>query len=176
MIQSKPLRQAQDRPWYREPWPWILMAGPAAVVVAGLVTYWIAATTFDGMVVDDYYKQGLAINKVLERDQAAARLGLGAEVGLAGGGHRIRVALAGGGLRGEQRLRLRLAHPAHADLDQGIALERAGDGYEGGLQPLRPGRWSVTLEDEARTWRLMGVWRVPEEAVLRMRAAAESQH
>jgi hypothetical protein len=172
---AKPLREPQGRPWYREPWPWILMAGPAAVVVAGFVTLWLAATTFDGMVVDDYYKQGLAINRALERDRAAARLGLGAEVALAGEAHRIRVALTGGALSGEQRLRLRLAHPAHADLDQDIALERAGGAYEGGLQPLRPGRWTVTLEDEAGTWRLMGVWRVPEEAVLRLRAAGESQ-
>jgi hypothetical protein len=151
------------------------MAGPAAVVVAGFVTLWIAATTFDGMVADDYYRQGLAINKVLERDRAAARLGLGAEIALADGGHRVRVALSGGAPRGGQRLRLRLAHPARADLDQNVALERAGDGYEGGLQPLRPGRWSVTLEDEAGSWRLMGVWRLPGEAALRLRAAGESQ-
>ena len=25
---------ARTQPWYREPWPWILMAGPAIVVVA----------------------------------------------------------------------------------------------------------------------------------------------
>lgn len=175
MSQNVPRRGERSNPWYREPWPWILMAGPAAVVVAGLVTYWIAATTFDGMVVDDYYKQGLAINKVLERDQAAARLGVGAQVTLAGGGQRIRVAPAGGGLRGEPRLRLRLTHPAHADLDQSIALERAGDAYEAAVQPLRPGRWSVILEDDARTWRLRGVWRIPEETALRLRAAAESE-
>lgn len=175
MSQSKLQREDRANPWYREPWPWILMAGPAAVVVAGLVTYWIAATTFDGMVVDDYYKEGLAINKVLEREQAAARLGLGAEIAIAGGGHRIRVAIVGSGLPGEQQLRLRLTHPAHADLDLDIALERAGDGYEAALPPLRPGRWRVSLEDAARTWRLMGVWRVPEEAVLRLRAAPETQ-
>ena len=29
-------------PWYREPWPWILMAGPAIVVVAGFATLFIA--------------------------------------------------------------------------------------------------------------------------------------
>ena len=34
-------------PWYREPWPWLLMAGPAAVVVAGLITAWIAVKTDD---------------------------------------------------------------------------------------------------------------------------------
>ena len=32
-------------PWYRQPWPWILMAGPAAVLVAGAITTWIAFST-----------------------------------------------------------------------------------------------------------------------------------
>ena len=60
------------RPWYREPWPWILMAGPFAVIVAGLFTAWMAVTRADPLVVDNYYKEGLAINQVIERDQAAA--------------------------------------------------------------------------------------------------------
>ena len=52
-------------PWYRDPWPWILMAGPAAVVVAGAITLWIAFASADGLVAGDYYKQGLAINQVI---------------------------------------------------------------------------------------------------------------
>ena len=46
----------QANPWYREPWPWILMAGPATVVVAGIVTAWIAVANQDPLVVDNYYK------------------------------------------------------------------------------------------------------------------------
>ena len=61
-------------PWYREPWPWLLMAGPALVVVAGLTTAWIAVTHEDGLVADDYYKRGLAINQELRRDSAAVSL------------------------------------------------------------------------------------------------------
>ena len=52
-------------PWYREPWPWILMSGPAAVIVAGAFTIWIAFSGADGLVTQDYYKQGLAINRTL---------------------------------------------------------------------------------------------------------------
>src|SRR3954471_16187705 len=70
------------RPWYREPWPWFLMSGPAAVLVAGAITSWIAFRTADGLVVEDYYKQGLAINKVLKREETAQRLGIGASIAL----------------------------------------------------------------------------------------------
>ena len=51
------------------------MAGPATVVVAGLITAWLAFHGEDGLVVDDYYKQGLAINQTLGRRDASAHAG-----------------------------------------------------------------------------------------------------
>jgi hypothetical protein len=60
----------QPQPWYREPWPWIIMAGPAAVVVAGVITAWIAFANADVLVVKDYYKYGIEINAVLKRERA----------------------------------------------------------------------------------------------------------
>ena len=41
------------KPWYREPWPWILMAGPAAVIVAGAVTIVLAVASHDPIVAED---------------------------------------------------------------------------------------------------------------------------
>jgi uncharacterized protein len=151
------------RPWYREPWPWILMAGPAIVVVASFVTLWLAVTTFDGLVEDDYYKQGLAINKTLDRDRVAASLKLHGEAALAPDRSRVQVDLAGDGLRGGEMLRLRVVHPSRPGLDQAVVLQRKGDVYEGNLDPLTAGRWTLSLEDEARSWRLIGQWRVPGE-------------
>jgi hypothetical protein len=40
-------------PWYREPWPWIIIGLLGTVIVASLVTLWIAASNPDGLVVDD---------------------------------------------------------------------------------------------------------------------------
>ena len=65
------------RPWYKEPWPWLLMAGPAAVIVAGVVTTWIAFATADSLVEEDYYRRGLTINERLACEGAAARAGAG---------------------------------------------------------------------------------------------------
>ena len=56
------------------------MAGPAVVIVAGVITLWLAVRSSDGLVTDDYYKQGLAVNQVLERDHRAAALGLRADL------------------------------------------------------------------------------------------------
>jgi hypothetical protein len=64
------------------------MAGPAAVVVAGVVTAWIAVSTHDGLVADDYYKQGLAVNQKLARVDAAAAMGLEGRLRLGAGAGR----------------------------------------------------------------------------------------
>ena len=66
------------RPWYRERWPWILMSGPATVLVAGAATMWIAFASADGVVAGDYYKRGLAINQDLQREQRAEQRSIGA--------------------------------------------------------------------------------------------------
>ncbi|HSD60781.1 MAG TPA: FixH family protein [Burkholderiales bacterium] len=174
--QGTPLRQAQGGPWYKEPWPWILMAGPAVVVVAGFVTLWIAVTTFDGMVADDYYKQGLAINKVLERDRAAARLGLQGEATLSAGADRVAVTLTVAPPPGSG-LRLRVMHFAQAGLDQTLVLKAGpGGAYGADLVPLGPGRWQLVLEDEAKSWRLAGQWRLPQERTARLEAAGGPTH
>ncbi len=42
------------KPWYREPWPWLLMLPPAASVVAGLTLAYLAVHDASPLVVDDY--------------------------------------------------------------------------------------------------------------------------
>lgn len=61
-MQHVPPLKLAPTPWYREPWPWLIMAGPAAVIVAGVYTTILAFSSTDGLAADDYYKQGLMIN------------------------------------------------------------------------------------------------------------------
>lgn len=138
-------------PWYREPWPWILMSGPAAVIVAGAVTTWMAYASADGLVADDYYKRGLAINAVLKREQAAAQRGIDAQVVRLG--ERVRVRL-----RGVEPpvLFLSLVHATRAGNDVRLRLERAADGsYGAALPPLPAGHWRLILEDPRGEWRVV---------------------
>lgn len=59
-------------PWWKFPLVWMVIAGPAVVVVAGLATVWIAVRTPDPLVAQDYYRRGMEINKTLaaQRDKA----------------------------------------------------------------------------------------------------------
>ncbi|MBP6708369.1 MAG: FixH family protein [Candidatus Accumulibacter sp.] len=164
---------AGARPWYREPWPWLLMLGPAVVIVAGFVTAYLAVVSNDGLVEDDYYKQGLTVNQRTARDQRAAELGIAAELVLGAGGERIRAVLRGSeGFRLPAALSLRIAHPTRPGFDQKVLLRAEGGGvYAGTLIPLH-GRWHMVLEDDTQEWRLVGDWEIAKQDVLRLTASA----
>ena len=156
-------------PWYREPWPWLLMIAPAVAVVAGIFTWWLAAHTNSSLVVDDYYREGRAINQQLARDVEASRLGLSASLanavastdpGPAGApGAGIMLVLAGqaGSAGWPDSLTLRLVHATESALDAELRLAHQGSGrYRGtGILPAS-GHWIVQLEDPDRHWRLIG--------------------
>lgn len=138
-------------PWYREWWPWLLMAGPAAVIIAGGATIWIAFASADGLVADDYYKQGLAINRVLAREDAARRLGLSTEVELDGGTLTIKLHGAK-----PEALFVHLAHATRAGYDVRLRLGPTAAGtYAAELPPMPPGRWRIAIEDPRGSWRIL---------------------
>ncbi|MBI4754997.1 MAG: FixH family protein [Betaproteobacteria bacterium] len=144
------------KPWYREPWPWILMAGPALVIVAGVVTAWLAVSTSDGLVAEDYYKQGLAAKQTIARSESARRMGLTAALRLTSESVAVKLSATAPDFAPPPVLRLTLSHPTRAGLDQTEVLTREGDGYIGALRLPASGHWLVLLEDEAKSWRLLG--------------------
>lgn len=168
-----PKFNADGRPWYREPWPWLVMLGPAIVIVAGLVTAYLAVISDDGLVADDYYKEGLAINQRTARDHRAAELAVEAELFLGDGGDRVRVVLRGKeGMLLPEALVLRISHPTRPGLDQKVELRSEVLGvYDGRLVPLH-GRWRIALEDKQQEWLLAGEWETGTQAALRLTAAA----
>ena len=159
-------------PWYRHRWPWILMAGPFLVVIAGVVTVYLAVISNDGLVDDDYYKQGLAINQENARDQMAARQGMQAELMQNPEDGGVRVLLqADPGVALPRTLVVRIAHPTRAGVDQRLVLKAENGVYSGRLSaPLR-GRWHVVIEDEKREWRLSGDWVIEKNPSLRLAGA-----
>jgi uncharacterized protein len=146
-------------PWYRHLWPWLLMLGPAVAVLGGATTLWLAVVSDDGLVADDYYKQGLAVNRVLSREQRAKALGYRARVSFLDG---IRVRLtATENLASTGRLKLLLVHPTQkaSDASWFLNLDARGD-YVAATRPANAASWrgrrTLILEDEAQTWRLVG--------------------
>ena len=56
-------------PWWRYPLVWLVISGPAVVVVAGIITAWIAVRSQDPVVDENYYQKGLNINKTLAEQE-----------------------------------------------------------------------------------------------------------
>ena len=63
-------KDMDTQPWWTHGHVWLLISGPAAVVVAGLITAWIAVSTPDPVISEDYYRQGIEINRQLARERA----------------------------------------------------------------------------------------------------------
>lgn len=144
------------RPWYREPWPWILAAGPFIVVVAALYTAWLAVVSNDGLVTEDYYRKGLSANQTIARSEQAEKMGLIAGVRIAGDTLSVRLRASDDSFVMPPTMAVTITHPTRAGLDQSRVLVRSGDLYSGEVHLPAAGHWLVLLEDERRTWRLMG--------------------
>ena len=140
-----------NAPWYRQRWPWLLISGPAAVLLAGAVTTWIAFASADGLVAEDYYRQGLGINKRLGREDAARALGVSADVSFQG--DLLRVELRG---QSPPALFVHLAHATRAGYDLRLRLAPVSPGvYATELPALPAGRWRVGIEDPQGAWRIV---------------------
>lgn len=152
-------------PWYKQFWPWFIMALPASAVVAGIITIFIAVNNPDGLVKDDYYKAGLGINRTLEREQNAANLGLSAAAEWQPRQQQVSLQLVALKPVNSERLLLNLIHPTRSGQDMQIPLLHQGNGQYTGLLAEAPqaGNWYLFITPEDESWRLNGRARLPEQ-------------
>jgi hypothetical protein len=144
-----------NRAWYLEPYVWLVILFPASAVIAGIVTLNLAIESDSGLVVDDYYKQGLEINRTLERDKAAVSYGLDANMQFNADAKLIRLYLkANSGYQLPDTINLSFYHHTRAGFDKKMLLEKIDDGiYQAVLPKLVVGTFTVQLE--ADNWRLL---------------------
>jgi hypothetical protein len=158
----------RTRPWYREPWPWILMSGPAVAVVASLVSAYLAVVGADPVIDEDYYEHGLQINRELARQQQASRLGLQTDLHLQGvrRGDEVDVQVASSAPLPDTAIRVRLVNGLGAFTERSAVLGRVpGSGavakfYGQWLQApddrltVAAGSWRAVIEGD--NWRIEG--------------------
>jgi hypothetical protein len=152
------------KPWYAQLWPWLLMLGPFVVLVAGGFTIWLAVTSPDAMVVDDYYVRGKTINQDLRRDQVASAMRLTLATQYVPATGQISGSLRSAGVPLAGKIRLHLTHATLPEKDLHLAAEVGPDGqFSMALPMLERARWQVLVESEQRDWRLNGSWKWPEQ-------------
>lgn len=143
----------ENTPWYKQIMVWMVITPPLTAVIAGIITINIAIDSDDGLVVDDYYKQGLGINQTLHRDQLAREMKLSASIVMKD--HSLSMTLATAS--SEPVLLLKFIHPTQSNRDVEVKMTQlTAVEYQGQLNEGLSGSWNLTLEPENKIWRLGG--------------------
>ena len=160
--------QAKVKPWYKQVWPWILMAGPIFVVIASVSMFFVAKDNMTDLVTDDYYKDGKHIEIQLHRDEEAVKRKIRAKL-LVSPDYSAAKVFVSGDFDAEQPLNLLLMHPAKKAQDQTVRLQPVSDGqggqveYNAAFKPLPPtNHWYIRIEDAAGVWRVENKWIVSQ--------------
>lgn len=72
-IMKKP--EVTSGSWWKYGYVWLVLAGPAIVVVAAIITAMIAIRGADPVVEEDYYQKGMNINQELRTNKSLAPAG-----------------------------------------------------------------------------------------------------
>jgi len=149
-------------PWYKIPQVWLIITFPSLAVIGGSYTMYLAISTSDGLVTDNYYRKGLAINQELGRDRVAEALKLFAQLQLIEN-TKIRMKLTGKLEQFPDKLTINWQHPTREGFDQSIALQKTADNsYLGELQHgLNGGNWYLSIQQD--DWRIKGRLHWPHE-------------
>lgn len=158
----------EKKPWYRVRMMWLIVAFPIVSVIMGMTILYFAITTYDGLVVDDYYQEGKNINLTLHRDKAAQAHGLESTLDIDYPHHLLKVQLKATHLAVlPASIQVSFLHATRAGYDRVVVMQQQRPGeYQTTLPDLVQGHWDLQIE--AGDWRLVGLLVTPDEAHLRM--------
>lgn len=166
--------------WYKEPWLLLVVGGPLIVVCASIFTGVLAWSGSDKVVAEDYYKQGLMINKDIQRDAKARELELSALITLDLAAARLRMQLSAN-TELPETVQVSLASSGGkttsvAEIIRRLPMKQVKPGsYEGDLNSST--NFSVSpskllhVKVETTEWRLTGDWFDPEQRQVHLTAA-----
>ena len=151
--------QLDTKPWYKQLWPWILIAIPVVTALKAVHTIVVMQQHSPDLVVDDYYKAGRAINMQLAKYREAALRNLDAHVLVAGNRAVVRFAentvLDG-------TVHLDFYHPTLAERDFALDAERSGELLYVANLPITPsGKWQLVVSDASKEWKLRATLELP---------------
>ena len=159
-------------PWYRQFWPWFIIAPPALTVVAGLYTFWLAVQTTDSLAVRSDAGVNIVTERNLVAEREARRLGLEALVKIDKDSGAVIVTLSSSRpIETQLPLELQLLHPTIAARDASITLlpaipVDAGQPSWAGHFIARPTGRRYVILSSGDSWRLSGEWL--EQATFRL--------
>lgn len=153
------------RPWYREPMVWLMLALPAAAVIAGLTTVAIAVRASGDDAVPESVRRTAQMQVAdLAADRQAAQRMLRALMQVTRSTGAVRVSVRGD-TANDERLELRFIHATDGTQDARATLVRSGDVWLGRIDAPLDRSWALILAAADGAWRLQGSLPIEQDSV-----------
>ncbi|MCY4050396.1 MAG: FixH family protein [Gammaproteobacteria bacterium] len=143
---------SQNSPW-RIPAVWLIVGIPAIAVIVGAIVLTLSIVSYDGLVVDDYYKQGMGINQSIERTARAKELGIEATIEFAENALVEIQIISKPEYAPPESLTVAFRHATRSGFDQTVSANRYNNTtYHLYLPALLPGKWNIEIAADG--WRV----------------------
>lgn len=123
-----------QKPAYKNPWFWLVMAPLISAFISGFTMLYLASKDFDGLVSDNYVKDGFAIHAPSYSQNLTAQLHI------IEGGKQVNITLTPqepANFKYTEAINLRFVHPTRADKDFSLILQRDDKNvYTGSMQDI----------------------------------------
>lgn len=154
------------KPWYKQFWPWALIALPVLTMFKAAHTIYIMNLQKPDLVVDDYYAEGKAINMNLAKYREAALRNLQANILIAA--DKAVVSFASKPELGDS-LELQFVHNTVAAKDFTVKAERSGENlYITQLPGVMTGKWQLVVSDNSQQWKLRAELVMPHNGEIKL--------
>lgn len=167
-------QETDTKPWYKQFWPWFVLSPLIVVIGGGVFMTFVAVKTFDGPILDNFYKDGLTIVERTEQDDWARAHNL--EASLQTIGDRVQLRLSGQLDSRPDSLKLLYAFRTQASRDVTVTLKRQPDGrYLGQLPRAIEGKRILELQPmgDKPEWLLRGGQTLPSSGIVTLQPRVE---
>ena len=160
------MEKTDTKPWYKYFWPWFLIAVPVSSFVMAYFLVNFAANTEDSLAIDDYYKEGKAINASMAKVEEAQRLRIMTDLTVNDG--QIALEFHSGIPSTGNALKLNFYHVTLQEKDFSLLLTRDAKGiYRGFTEQDTNGKWRVSLTPIDDSWKVQQEISLPRKDKIR---------
>jgi hypothetical protein len=147
--------------WYKQFWPWFLIIVPITSMVLSFSMMGLAFNGEDSMVIDDYYKEGRAINLKIKKFEKAKLLNISTRTQIFS--DYVEVIFMSGSPESDGALTLDFFHSTQKFKDFSVVLLRDANGiYRAPLAADVSGKWQLSLHPFDENWKIQKVVTLPQ--------------
>ncbi|WP_022940495.1 FixH family protein [Psychromonas hadalis] len=148
--------------WFKQFWPWFLIALPMVAVVGSINLFITAVDNKPDMVVDDYYAKGKAINNDFALLKEAKKQNISASITQ----HNKELLIDLQGVADKSSISFSLYHAtlAKRDITQMLTADASGRYHFESDQDLT-GKWKLRIEPFDKSWRLQKTVNLPTATI-----------